>query len=285
MSNMILAYGNLIDEATLSGGFSYPSLPLANLQDERLGKVWRTVDTLTASTWFDIDLGSPRLLRTIAMANHNLSLTALYRIRFGDDPTFATVTDDSGWLNVWPEIYPFGEVPWGSESWWDGRLSATEAAAYTATLVRVLASTMLGRYIRVEFDDQTNDAGYVQGGRLFVADGWQPVRNMVYGANIGWLDRNSFQEAISGAEYGTKRRSPRLARFELPAMTESEAMAQAFEIQRSVGTLGEVLYMWNPDDTVHAIRRQFLGRLRVLSQIENAAPDRWRSPFEIKERL
>jgi hypothetical protein len=68
-------------------------------------------------------------------------------------------------------------------------------------------------------------------------------------------------------------------------MAESEAMALGFELQRAMGVNKELMFVWDPADTTHALRRQFLGRLRVLSPIENVGPDRWRSPYEVKELI
>lgn len=285
MANAILAFGNRADESTLTGGSWLNTLPLENLQDSRIGRVARSSNVLAASSQFDIDLGGPRLIRVVAIANHNISLPGKYRIRLGVDPSFATSDVDSGTQDVWPSVYPFGTVPWGSPSWWGGRLSAEEVEAYTATLVYILTSTVLTRYIRVEIIDTDNADGHIDLGRLFIADGWQPTRNMTYGSGLGWLDRNEVQEALSGAEYVTVRRAARFARFNLPAMVENEGMGNAFEIQRAMGTAGEVLFIWDPTDTTHALRRQFIGRIRTLSFIENPGPDRWSTSFEIKELL
>lgn len=285
MANAIIAYGNRIDAAELSGGSWQPTLPLANLQDRRIGKVARSSSASLGSTTFDIDFGTTALMRVISVVNHNLSLAALYRIRISAVPDFSVVLADSGWTDVWPVLYPFGTLPWGSPSWWTGQIAEAEANSYTKVLAYILDTTIGARYVRVEFDDTTNEDSFVEVGRLFVADGWQPVYNMVYGASLQWQDRTETQEALSGAEYFNERAAPRLARFELPAMSESEAMAYAFEIQRSMGTSKEVFYIWDPDDDIHALRRQFLGRLQTLSPIENPGPNRWRSPFVIKELL
>lgn len=285
MAHAIIAYGNQIDAATLSGGSWLPTLPLANLQDRRLGKLARSTDDATASTKFDLDFGGPRLIRVVGLIGHNFSADARYRIRLSTAADFSTTVADSGWSDVWPVAYPFGTLPWGSPSWWSGSYSAEDIAAYDASTVYIAATTVSARYMRVEIDDTTNAAGYVEFGRLFAGDGWQPIRNMAYGASVGWESRTTVQEALSGAESFDVRRSVRVARFGLEAMTESEAMAAAYEIQRSMGVSGEVLFVWDADDTAHAPRRRFLGRLRTLSVIENPGPDRWRAPFEIKELL
>ena len=285
MANAIIAYGNQIDSATFSGGSWLTTLPLTNIRDRRLGKVARSSSAAEVHTTFDIDLTGTRLLRVIALVAHNFSTAATYRIRTSATADFAAAVSDSGWVDVWPVVYPFGTLPWGSPNFWTGKYSEDEIAGYTASLVYILSSTISARYIRVEISDTSNAAGYVQIGRVFAGDGWQPVRNIVYGASLAWESRTTVQESLSGAEYFDERRSFRVARFELPVMSQAEAMANAFEIQRSAGVNKEVLFVWDPDDTVHALRRQFLGRLRTLSAIENPGPDRWRSPFEIKELL
>lgn len=285
MANAILAYGNQIDNATLSGGSWVSTLPLNNLKDRRLGKLARSSNDLLASTTFDIDLGSTRLLRVFALCGHNFSTSATRRFRFSAVSDFSTVVLDTGWVNVWPEVYPFGSVSWGSPNFWSGRYSAEEIAGYNASAVHIFSQSTNARYVRVEISDEDNPAGYVQMARVFVGDGWQPTRNMVYGASVGWLDRTGVQEARSGAEYFDIQRMPRVARFDLPAMSESEAMSNAFDLQRAMGTAGEMFFVWDPDDTTHALRRQFLCRLRGVSPITNPGPDRWSAPWEAKELL
>jgi len=285
MSNAILAYGNRADGALLSGGSWQPTLPLTNLQNRRLAKTARSISLDLAATQFDADLGQSRLVRVIALVAHNASLGALYRIRFSAVADFASTAHDTGWQPFWGVVYPFGSLPWGAPNWWTGQYSAEEVAASNATEVTILPRSLPGRYLRVEIDDAANADGYIEIGRLFIADGWQPVRNIIYGASLQWEPRTTVQEALSGAEYFDERQPARVAKVQLDAMTEAEAMSRAFEIQRSVGVSGEVLFVWDPDDTTHALRRQYLARLRALSAIENPGPDRWRTPFEIKELL
>lgn len=285
MSNAIIAHGNLIDSSVLSGGSWLPALPITNLQDRRLGKVSRSYDASTGSTKFDIDLNATRLIRVVSLVNHNFSLSAQYRIRSSTVADFSSTVDDSGWIDAWPVVYPFGSLPWGSPSWWGGQISSEVAASYRAPIVYVLPQSTNARYVRVEIADSTNSVGYVQIGRCFVADAWQPVRNMVYGASLAWENRSEVQESLGGAEFYNNKASPRVVRISFENMSEDEAMSAAFEIQRSIGTTQEVFFVWDPADSTHSLRREFLGRLRTLSPIENPGPNRWRTPFEIKELL
>ncbi|MCC7268501.1 MAG: hypothetical protein IT546_14355 [Caulobacteraceae bacterium] len=285
MAHAILAFGNRADEATLSGGDWEATLPLDNLKDRRLGRVARSASLDLADTQFDADFGQLRLFRTVAIVNHNLNDYGRYRIRLSTVADFSSTVADSGWKDAWPAVIPMSQRPWNSPYTWNGKWTPEERAYLTPLIVFNLPTSLNARYLRVEFEDPDNPDGYVQAGRLFIGDGWQPVRNMVYGAQIGWESRTEVQEAISGADYFDVRTPARVVQFGLEAMSEDEAMVYAFDLERRVGVHGECVFLWNPDDTIHAPRRQFLCRLRTLSMIENPGPNRWRAPFEAKELL
>lgn len=190
---------------------------------------------------------------------------------------------DSGWQDVWPIVYPHGVLEWEDDNWWSGKYTLEEIAGYIHTWTHILPKAMLARTIRVELSDPLNSAGYVQAGRLFVGSVWQPKLNMIYGAGIGWETDTSVQKARSGAEYFDERAPYRVQRFTLDAMSEDEAFSRAFELQRRAGISREILFIHDPDDTVHALRRRFLGRLRQLSLIEYPNPGANSAAFELKE--
>jgi len=83
MSNILLAYNNRADAATLSGGDFDSNLPRANLSDSNISKVARTTGTALAYTRFRFDLAASRSLRTLSLTNHNLSTAAQVRLRTG----------------------------------------------------------------------------------------------------------------------------------------------------------------------------------------------------------
>lgn len=268
MANTLLAFDNQADTAVLSGGSWVPSLPLTNLQNEVQGRVARSTDASESSTWFDVDMQRLRMVRAIAIPAHNLSLQSAFRIRGGSDPDFTTNAFDSGETDVWPTIYPFGTVPFGADNWWGGKPTERDRRGLNPTLVYLLPQSTNVRLIRVEFFDEGNADGYVQAGRLFIADGWQPSINVTVG-NLGhsWEDPSLITPAISGTEYKDRRAKRRVARFAFEFLTEAEAM-QAFDIMRVCGTTEEVLYIHDPDDTTHSLRRRWLGRLRQLSAVD-----------------
>jgi hypothetical protein len=54
---------------------------------------------------------------------------------------------------------------------------------------------------------------------------------------------------------------------------------------RQAGITGEVLLMFKDDDTLHALRRQYLGRLEQLSPIDHPYPDHNVVAFSHRELL
>jgi hypothetical protein len=286
MANGMLGFPNRIGAATLTGGSWESNLPLTNIQHRTIQKVARTTDATLASTQLDIDLGSEKNIRVIGIRNHNFTLDATFRIRASAVSNFATTVYDSGWTDVWPVVYPFEALEWEDDNWWSGRYGAEEIEGHTTETDCVLPSNTLARYWRLEFDDTTNSAGHIQIGRIFIGPAWQFTNNMAYnGYALGLETKTEVQEARGGAEYFDVRLPYRVVRFALPWMTENEGMANAFDLLRRAGVDKEVLWIHDPDDTVHALRRRFIGRLRQLSAIEHPYPNTHSTAFEIKELL
>lgn len=282
-SHVFLAWGNLADNSILSGGSWSASLPLANLKNRTLARVARSTDLALASTTFDIDVGADKTWRVLALVGHNLSLGARHRILAGDDATFATYEHDTGWEDVWPAVYSDDELEFGDLNWWEATYTEEERQGYTWTHIHRFMEMANSRYVRVEIDDVANANGYVDIGRLFIANGWFPSRNINVGAALGWQDDSEVQRAYGGSEYFNELPRYRVARFTIAHLEESEAYSKAFEMMRQAGVTREVLIQWNGDDTVHALRRQFVGRLRQLSPIEYPYPLATSVAFEIKE--
>lgn len=285
MQNLMLGFPNRIDEATLSGGSYVSTLPLANLKERELELVARTTDTDTTSTRFDSDLTTPRKIRLAALINHNFSLAARYRVQLATVADFSSIVEDSGWLDVWPVVYGPNDIDWEDDNWWGGKYTDEQRAGYTPALIHIFSANRLVRYVRWLLDDTTNAAGYLQYGRPFIGPAWQPTYNMSYGTGLGWVPNTDVQRVPAGAEYFDKRTPWREKPFVLDWLTADEAFAQAFEIQRRAGIDKEVLYIEDPDDTVHALRRRFLARFEELSPIQYPYHNNHSAAFKLKEIL
>jgi len=285
MANVMLSFPGRSDSGLLSCGSWETSLPLENLQNRLLSKFARSTDASTTSTTFDIDLSPAQNIRTISLANHNLTLDGTYRIRGSSDPTFATSDIDTGILSAWPALYSTLSLEWESDNWWSGQVLQEDIEGFAWNLIHILDANAFLRYWRFEFDDTTNPDGYVQMGRLFMAPVFQPAVNMQYGQSISFETRTVIEENPQGVEFFDFRTPYRVARFRLEFMSTDEAMSNVFNMQRLLGVDKELLYIFDPEDTFHKVNRSFLGRLRELSPIEQPYVELHGTSFEIKELL
>lgn len=285
MSNLILAFPNRGDEATLSGGSWQSTLPLANLKNRLLAKKARSTNLTLANTQFDVALTKGRPIRVVVLVSHNLSVSAQYRIRGATVSDFSSTLHDSGWRDVWPAIYPSTSLEWEDDNYWDGKLSAEDRALYPAALIHVLDAPVSARYWRVEIDDEdpANADGYVEAGRLFMAGQWQVAVNYQPGSAVGWEDPSVIETALGGQEYFDERSKYRVMRFELGWLDDDDAYARALEAQLRLGITGEAFLIPDPDDATHLMRRAFLCRMRRLSALEHPYPQPYRMAFEAKE--
>jgi hypothetical protein len=263
-NNIILSYPNRANAATITGGSWLAGLPASNLANREMWKVARSANALTTSTKFNVDIGAVKPLRAFALANHNLSASATWRVTLG---TAAGASDvyDSGFSNVWRMA--FGDlVEWESVTWWTGTAGDEYLRSPYAAMC-VADDTYSARYVTIEINDTANVDGYVQIGRMFAGGALQPTYNASYGLQDGVKDLSSTDSAESGALWGTERRRMRYTSLVLGYVTPDEA-SYVHEMQRLLGTLGEVLYIPYPADMGQSQRYGYLGRLSELSAIE-----------------
>lgn len=281
---MILSYRNRIDAATFAAYGSWEaSLPLTNIQNRTLSKVARSTDDANASTKLRFTLDTARIIGAVGIINHNLSTTAQYRYRVYSDSAYTTLAYDSGTLDVWPQM-PYGTYEWEDLRFWDLTITEEDRQLFTKTLIHIPSQSVSEQYYQIEFFDTSNPDGYVELGRIFIGANYQPIINMSLGASIGYESTTLIDQAMSGAEYFDRRNSARVARFTLNNLTDEEAILNN-DIQKISGTDQEVLYIYDPSDTVNLSRRAFLGRIRALSAIEQPYTTRFQTGYEIKELL
>jgi hypothetical protein len=285
MGNSMIGFGNYVDAAILSNGSWITSLPLSNLQKRQLGRVARTSSTDPVASAIDLDIGLGNVVRIFAALNHNYSLGATYRLRGSNDPHFASADFDTGetFIPVWATVYSTDTLDWEADNFWTGQYKAADIAGYPWHLCILTGAPSYLRYWRFEISDAANPAGFIQLGRIFIGDAWQPDNGVDFGAAIGWEDPTTIQTSLSSSEYFDGKAPYRVAHITTHFMSTDEAYARAFEIQRRSGTWKELFFIMDVDDTLHAIRRSFPGRQRSIDPISIPYPDANETNWEIKE--
>lgn len=284
MANLLICYPDRSKTATLSGGSWQATLPLDNLKTLPLATVARSTDATLASTQMIITLDTSRAISILVLCGHNLSINAQYRVTAAGDSGFTDVLYQSDWTMVWPVIWVTDVLEWEDDRWWDGTISAEERESYVANLIHSVPLT-LARYWKLELDDQTNSAGYVQAGRMFISTGWQPQVNFDYGAAFGYEPTVQSEMSLGGQQYFNRQAHQRVFRLALSWLDRDEAHTRIWEIQRALGLDQELFIIPDLDDALHTLRRAFLARLRTLNLIEQPSYLYYQNALEFLEVL
>lgn len=286
MANMLLGFPNRIDQGALSGGSWAAGLPLTNLQTRLLSRVARSTSAAPSATTVTIDLGSPRPLRILAMIAHNISLQGRVRFELSFAADFSTHEYDAT-VDVWGGLltatWDINELEWESDNFWLGTYTAEEIEGFTAASAHILDRTIPAQFVRITILDAQNEDGFVQIGRLFLGPALEPRLNYSWGASLGYETLTAVQAALGGAEFFDVREPTRVFRFSLEFMQDDEAFGQLLELTRRAGVHGEIFVVPDPADTYQGLRRNFLGRNRQLSALEQASYGAQNMSFEIKE--
>lgn len=276
MSNLLLAHNNRANSCTLSNGswVSNSTLSLDNLKDEDIDKVARSGSVGTVSTRFAADLGAAYPLRVVALINHNLTAaTATVRVKAGtaapdSSNVFATgQVYDSGVVNA-KRMTLYGDTP----SDWGAQYAFIQAF-----------NTITARYVTVDIDDMSNPASYVQIGRLFIGDGFQPTVNAKWGLQDVRYDLAEQTQSKTGKKFFMKWGKRRGVEFVMEELTQAEG-DRVHEMEGALGLSEEVLYVPDPADAALTQRYGFLGLLESLDPMEYPVYGRRSKPVRLIEK-
>lgn len=275
MANALIAWDNAaVDSLQIfNDGYGTYDPSIENLKQQSLALKWVTPGLAANFTRFTCGFatvaGQPTI-KLIALCSHNLSLAATVRIRASTVSNFASLAYDSGTLNAYP-----------------GAVTEADRRGMRWNYWHLLSTPTAAAYWRIDISDASNSAGFVSVGRLLACTGaWQPSVNMLAGAALGWESNAEVQKALNGAEWFTEAEGARVARFKLHPMPRAEVLVNAFDLNRAAaGNKREALFVYDPADTQHLVRRSFMGRLRNLSPLEEPQPLALQGAYEIKELL
>lgn len=273
---------NRADNGTYTVGSAAGTLPVTNLKDRQLTAIWRSTtltaptqtptsfrDTTAGRTWIECDLGGGQLINVLSLMAHNISQNGLIRIRLSSVSNFSVLDYDSGQVSAWPSIGGYGTLPWGVWNWGD-LLGVSEATYYTIFSYFVLPTAIVSRYIRIDINDTSNPAGYIQAGRFWAGPSWQPSQNIQFGWEIGWVDSSQVQYSLGGQAYIDQRAKRRIMKFSLMHLNAAEIYSNAFDfIDRRKGIAGDLLIIPQPDNPELYIHEVVYGRMQTLNPITN----------------
>jgi hypothetical protein len=283
-----IAFPNRADEVSLFSLASWETnLPLTNIQNRVLAIKARSQDLNNIG--FDGTFPQSRPVSAVALAAHNLSTDAQWRVRLYSDRTDVGTTDnllyDSGFVAVWPAVYTQAELEWEDPNFWTGQPSDEERAQFTALATMFIDPYQVCEAFTIDIEDDNNEDGYVEIGRLFIGKAFQPAIGAAYGAETSFQVNTQIEEAQDGTDYFDEERPKRTAVFRLENMFVDEAYGPVNNMSRQLGISGELLFAYQLTQDPQFFARTFLGRLEQINPIVYPYYARFNTSIQIKEIL
>lgn len=264
----ILAYPDRTLVASLSGGSWKSALPLANLRNMLLSKVARSNDALAASTIIQANLGAAYTVRVIALCAHNCSAAATIRVRGFSDSGYTTMVTgaDSGTVTLWPAGFTAADVADAPKNW-----------------TFVFTSGKSARYWKAEITDTANSSGYIELGRFWLSDGFEPATGIKWSASLGYESRDVLEESIGGVAWGEKRISRRSLTAAFSNITPAEKRV-ILTLQKSRGTSGELYWITNGTAAAEdMLLEAFPATLKSINPLSYPYYNNNEMPIELQE--
>lgn len=281
-----LCWPNYISEAALSGGSWEASLPLEHVQDGIFAVRARSTDLATASTTLTATLPRQRPVGAVALAAHNLSATAEWRVRVYADAGATDLLYDSGALPAWPALYQSPDLEWEYDNFWLGTLSEEDRNEFTPLAYHVF-DVQIGRVVTIDIEDPDNTAGWVSLGRVVVANVWQPTYNAAYGIQYSHVIDTEFE--VAGDPQRTRYPAPvlpkRMVQGAFEHLNDQEAVQGMLGMQRDLGLHRELLYLPELTTTPQTWRRAFIAQNTQVDPITHPYHATYTYSFSLQEIL
>lgn len=285
MASIILLSNPHSDDAALSGGGWEPELPLANMQNGSLRRVSRSSGLSAVETQFRISLASDQSFKSIVFGPTNMTTAGRFKISKYADAAFSQLVITSDWISNVVRV-PFGTLQFGMPYWWSGQRSTWPDSERGAWMVHTFDAPTAGQYWKIEIDDSDNPDGYIDVGRLFMADHWSPSINYSPDGNgLGFVNNTLTQRTLSGGKRHKRRMNPRVFQWQLPFLSQSEGYGEAYSFAQQAGFDGEVFVIPDPDDVEYIQQRCFLGNLTEIDALSQSNFNHIGTGFQIEEIL
>tara|TARA_R110002153_G_scaffold1650_1_gene8480 strand:+ start:209 stop:1057 length:849 start_codon:yes stop_codon:yes gene_type:complete len=282
MSNILISSVNYVDTGTATVDNAVSTLPITNLQDRQLVKIWRNSQKTAV---INVDFGAAKIIDFAALVKHNISQTGTIRWRFSNASDFSTTVYDSGFVKAWSRVEEFGTLPWGVFSW-GGFINPSIAVNYAISSFDIQASAVAARYMRIDISDNDNTDNYLQAGRLIAGPAYQPSINYSNGVQFEFMDDSRITKSRGGQTFIDEVERYRRIRFELVNIPQAEIFDNVFNnLDRLRGTSQDILVIPQPNDSTTWLTQNIYGRVTRTSPLTNTALNFYSKFIEVEELI
>lgn len=279
-NKVTLCWPNLADKCVLTSSSANFARPLNRLQKRVLKDRAITTDTTLSIT---ATLDKPRPVGCVGLFSHNLSADARWRVCLFDAAD--ALLEDSGWQDVWPSVFQSYELAWEDDSFWLGKPDEEDLARFTTQAIWFADKAWQVKKVVIDIADDTNPAGSLHFGRLFLSDVYQPAVNMSYGVRWTVRDESEIDQALDKTKYFASAPRLRACSFALDWLSEDEAFSRLFRMRRDIGITDEVLFAQELAITPRWIQRTMLATAAQADPVTHPDAARHTHALSLEEIL
>lgn len=286
-SALTLLYNNFADRGSLSGGSWLTALPLNNVLTNDVQQVARSIDAQFTSTVIWADLGLPSSIDGIMFGPVNLSPGAQWQAKFYSDAAHTVLLHDTGLQTAIGDVIDWADenewFEWEDPRFWFGIANEQDALPFYA--YHICTATVQAQYIVIEIFDSGNGDGYIEIGRLMIAQAFRPPLERNYDENnqITVVPLTDMVEALGGRRSYWERGVRRKATYAFPHLLETEIFNDVFSVMLRSGISRHVFVVPDSEDTTTGGRRSFLATFSTVPAIRQLLVEFGSTAFDLEE--
>lgn len=259
MANAAIAITNLADTGTWTASTAETLLPVTNLQNEHVGKRWRSTAEPATIT---VDLASNTSIDTAALMGLTVGATATIQV------LISTSAGGAASGNLHNVTYSAADEEFDPDY---------------GMIVVALAAPVSGRYVRFVITD--TPASYVEAGRGFVGLREAFTHNFVPGAGVVWTDRSRRTKSAGGQTLIFPDNKFRTAELNFDWVSETQREGLWETLGRVNGNSTDVLLILDTASD-NLCRDSIFGLvINPVRTVFTGIADIYTAPLTVEERL
>lgn len=257
------------DAATMTASQEATGGPVTNLQDLQPTRLWKSNNLTSVS--IEVDMGAVSTINQVGLLFHNLTSSGTIQVRTADTQanlTAAPTQDET--LEAYTQL--------------EGGASDLGDAFDLNHFFIHRNPAWSNRWVRLDFSDGSNPAGFFSAGRLVIGNAWQSPMNLSQIRWPGYIDISDEVQTLSNRTYMVERPKRRTLSGRLRFSEESDYLDNFDELMRLRGGNKDVLFCLKPTETLRRHKRLIYGKMRVeTASLEIGSTTRYSNTINIAE--
>ena len=209
-----LIWSNLVDDAATLLTPSSANISIENIRVLHRKRVWRTASRSNETLTFDLQ-STTKNIRCCALTGYNFTATATVQLDYSDNGS------------TWTQLI--------------------QQSVGNNTVLFLFFLVRNNRYWRLTLNDPANPSPYMEVGRIFLGDYWEPAATILPGWSIKVIDRSEVQRSIGQQKWTNQKEVITQIAFQLPPLNETDAIKNFLNIIRRIGLSRDIFLSLMPD--------------------------------------